>query len=226
MFETILLIAGKGERTNLTYNKVFYKILNKSLFRYSLETFLNCKECNKVIIVTTPYEIKQVKDEIKDLDTHRIQYTYGGLMRQDSVFEGVKLATRDIILIHDGARPLVQEEQIIAVYESVKQYSSAVLAVKTTDTIKELRDGKLYTLNRDLLWNIQTPQGLKLDLYKKAIEMAQSEKYYGTDDVSLIEKYLNISPKIVEGSYENIKATTKADLEYIEYLIRRNLNGF
>lgn len=225
MFDAILLIAGKGQRSGLSYNKILYKIDGKPLFRYSLETFLSCQDCHKVIIVTTKDDYEQVYTAVRDLDLSRIEFTYGGDHRQDSVACGIEKCSSKVVLIHDGARPLIEKNHIINVYEGALIYSSAVLAVKTVDTIKELKDGKLNTLNRDSLWNIQTPQGVDLKKFKKALTRAKTDKYYGTDDVSLLEKYYDISPKIIQGSYRNIKATNPEDLDYVKYLIRGNNYG-
>lgn len=220
MFDAILLIAGKGQRSGLSYNKVLYKIDGKPMFKIPLETFLNCSECAKVIVVTTKDDYEQVFDEVKDLDLSRIVFTFGGEFRQDSVANGIDKCTSAIVLIHDGARPLIEKKHILEVYESAKINNSSVLAVKTVDTIKELQDGKLITLNRDNLYNIQTPQGVNVELYKKALKKAKEEQFISTDDVSLLEKYLDISPKIVLGSYRNFKVTNYNDLDYLIYLLR------
>ena len=104
-------------------------------------------------------------------------------------------------------------------------YSSAVLAVKTVDTIKQYSNGKLVTLNRDSLWNIQTPQAVELKKFKSALKKANDDRFIATDDVSLLERYYDISPRIIMGSYRNIKLTTMDDLEYIRYLIRGKFDG-
>jgi len=225
MFDCILLIAGKGERSGLSYNKVFYTINKKPLFRYSLETFLDIKECRKIVLVIREDDIDLVKKEIETLDNSRIEIVYGGNMRQDSVSNGIDKCESKVVLIHDGARPLVSKKNIDDVYINTLEYYSSVLAVKTIDTIKEVKDGKTRTLNRENLWNIQTPQGVNLEYYKISIKKAIKENYYATDDVSLLEKYMDTVPKIVEGSYQNIKATTYNDIEYIEYLIKEKKYG-
>lgn len=221
MFDAILLLAGKGKRTGLTYNKVFYRIEGKLLFCYSLEVFLSCSECRKVILVAAPEELSVVRSNVKNLDQNRLLYALGGDERQDSVASGIEMCSEPIVLIHDGARPFIKKEHIASVYAGAAENSSAVLAVRTIDTIREERNGKTSLLNRDHLWNMQTPQGVSLELYKKALKFARDEKFRTTDDVGLLEKYLGIYPKIIPGSYDNIKVTTLDDLEYAQYLIRR-----
>ena len=85
MFDAIILIAGKGSRSGLKYNKVLYRIDGKPIFRYSLETFLSCKDCRKVVLVVNKNELDDINDAIIDLDKSRIEIAYGGELRQDSV---------------------------------------------------------------------------------------------------------------------------------------------
>jgi len=225
MFDAIILTAGKGSRSGLKYNKVLYRIDGKPLFKYSLEVFLSCNDCRRVVLVINKNEIDEVKAAISDLDASRIELTYGGELRQDSVASGIEKCSNKIVLIHDGARPLIERKHIIDVYEGALMYSSAVLAVKTTDTIKEYKNGKLKTLNRDNLWNIQTPQAVELKKFKLALKRASAENFIATDDVSLLEKYFDITPRIISGSYRNIKLTTIEDLDYIKYLLRGKFYG-
>ncbi|MFA7435089.1 MAG: 2-C-methyl-D-erythritol 4-phosphate cytidylyltransferase [Bacilli bacterium] len=225
MFDAIILTAGKGSRSGLKYNKVLYRIDGKPIFKYSLEVFLSCFDCRKVVLVINKNEQEEVKAAIEDLDTSRIDITYGGELRQDSVANGIEKCSSKIVLIHDGARPLIERKHIIDVYEGALMYSSAVLAVKTTDTIKEYKNGVLKTLNRDNLWNIQTPQAVELKKFKVALKKAKSDNFIATDDVGLLEKYFDITPRIIPGSYRNIKLTTTEDLEYIKYLLRGKFYG-
>jgi 2-C-methyl-D-erythritol 4-phosphate cytidylyltransferase len=220
MFDVVLLMAGTGNRTNLQYNKVFYEINNKPIYQYSLETLLRIDEINKIILVVHPEEILLVKD----LETSKVIITTGGLTRQDSVYNGVRIAKEDIVLIHDGARCNVQKEDIIKVYQATKIHKAAVLAVKAKNTIKVVESGFVrVTLDRSSLWEMQTPQGLnRLDLIK-GLEMAKAENYIGYDDVEIVEKYLGIYAKIVEGHDSNIKVTTAPDLKIMEVLLKEGL---
>ncbi|HHX00012.1 MAG TPA: 2-C-methyl-D-erythritol 4-phosphate cytidylyltransferase [Acholeplasmataceae bacterium] len=219
MFDVVLLMAGRGTRTGLDYNKVLYKINNKPIFRYSLDTFLEIEECNRIVLVINPEEEAEIKSLISDVNLKKIKIVSGGNMRQDSVYNGIIECNSEVALIHDAARPLITKGIILNVYRKTLVYSAAVTAIKTIDTIKELRDGKLITLDREKLYNIQTPQGVNLDKFKNAHLKAKDEKFYSTDDVSLLEKYYNISPTIVEGSIYNFKVTTSFDLEIMKKLL-------
>lgn len=221
MFDCILLVAGKSTRFNQDTNKVLYKLKDKLVFRYSLELFLSIEECRKVVLVTSKNDIDIIKNEVKDLDLNKIIFTTGGVMRQDSVYNGLMLTESDIVLIHDGARPMINANDILKVYHESINHLAATLAVKVIDTIKQV-DDKVITLNRANLWQIQTPQGVNRKIFLDVITKAKNNGYYGTDDVSLIEKYTNIQPKMVEGNYDNIKITTFRDIKYLEFLMDGN----
>lgn len=217
MFDAIILMAGKGTRANLGYNKVFYKLNNQPLYFYSLNEFKKIKECNKIILVVN----KEDLDKVSFLETDKIKIVLGGNARQDSVFNGVNEAESPTVLIHDGARANLKVKDIINLYNATKEFKVAVLANKVNDTIKVVNDGfASKTLDRSKLWAMQTPQGLNRRLFLDCLNKAKADSYYGFDDVELIEKYSDEKVKIVEGSNLNIKATREEDLHLLELLLK------
>ncbi|MCK9536481.1 MAG: 2-C-methyl-D-erythritol 4-phosphate cytidylyltransferase [Bacilli bacterium] len=225
MFDAILVMAGAGERTGLPYNKNLYKIKDKPLFRYSLDLFMQIPQCRQIIVVVSEKDYLAVKGAIFGLDDTKIKMTFGGPFRQDSVANGIRLAVSDIVLIHDAARPLLKKEKILDIYYKAKEFGCAVLAVKAIDTIYRINKNSVELINRDELWHIQTPQAVSRQMFQEAYETAQREKYIATDDISLIRKKFDINPKIVEGSYDNIKVTYERDLRIVEYMIERGYYG-
>lgn len=218
MFDCILLMAGKGLRTNLTYNKTLYKINNQPIYMFSLKKFMNIKECANIIIVTSSDDFEQVINEVDSLADGRIKVVVGGTTRQESVQNGFKHTQSDYVLIHDGARPFVKEEEIIKVYLNTKTYQASVLATAVKDTIKIVEEDFITkTLDRKTLYAMQTPQGVNRTLFKKCLDAASKENYLGTDDVELVEKFSDVKVKIVIGSDENIKVTTSRDLQILEF---------
>ena len=118
------------------------------------------------------------------------------------------LVDGDIVLIHDGARPFVTPDTIIAVADAAFEKQAAIAAVPVKDTIRDRENG---TLDRSRLYSVQTPQGFRFGLIRDAVEQAYSDGFYGTDDGSLAER-AGVMPVIVSGSYANIKITTPEDL--------------
>jgi 2-C-methyl-D-erythritol 4-phosphate cytidylyltransferase len=124
----------------------------------------------------------------------------------------------DIILIHDAVRPFVAGELILKIIQATKKYDAAVPTLPSKDTIK-ISDGKGFLINtpdRNILFAVQTPQGFKTKVVVEAFQKAYADKFYGTDDSSLVER-LGKKVKIVKGEYRNIKITTKEDIHYASY---------
>jgi len=143
-------------------------------------------------------------------------------LRQDSVRSGiVSLAGEiDIVLIHDGVRPFVSQGMIEESIREVNLHKAAVVAVPVKDTIKRgSRDRMvLDTLDRESLWQVQTPQTFQADVIREAFLRAAEDGFVGTDDASLVER-LGIKVRLVPGSYTNIKITTPEDFLLATLLI-------
>lgn len=218
-FEAIILIAGSSQRANILYNKNFHIFNGKPIFRYSLDEFLKVPECSKVIVVYRENEREIVGKYIDDIPKTKIELVAGGLNRQDSVYQGLLAAKSDLVLIHDGARPLIKFTEIAAVYQELKKGNPCCLGYQARDTIKEINNDQVITLDRQKLYLVQTPQGVERAMLKEAIARAKVEKYLAYDDLSLLEKYFNKKPVIVLGSPYNLKITTLEDIKYLSQIL-------
>jgi len=152
----------------------------------------------------------------------------GGRERQDSVRQGVNAleANHDIVIIHDGVRPFITEEMLHAVYSEAARGRAVTVGVPVKDTVKSA-DGRGWvreTLDRDSLWLIQTPQAFTRDVIQKAYDNAYNVNYYGTDDATLVER-TGVHVKVIHGSYDNIKITTKDDMVMAEFLVQKFKKG-
>ena len=163
--------------------------------------------------------MKKITEEIKDIP---VRLVCGGSTRQDSGLNGIKVASGDIVCIHDGARALITPDLINKSIEDCRKYGAAALGVICKDTMK-ISDGEGYidhTVDRETLYSIQTPQVF----YKKDIMechlKAEQDKKSVTDDCSLFELY-GKKVYITPGSYYNIKFTTPEDLIIGELLLKK-----
>jgi 2-C-methyl-D-erythritol 4-phosphate cytidylyltransferase/2-C-methyl-D-erythritol 2,4-cyclodiphosphate synthase len=218
----IITSAGKGTRMNSKINKVLLTLTNKTVIEETIEVFENCNEIDEIIFVGNDDNIDSLKQITEKNQYKKVKKIIeGGKERQDSVYNGIKAADAsddDIILIHNGANPLVDEKTIIECINRAKEHGASVAALPAKDTIKEVEDGFVTkTLDRNKLWQMQTPQAIKYSLAKEAFEKAYNDSYYGTDDVGLVER-LGKTVKIVECNKENIKLTTEQDLDRIRIL--------
>jgi 2-C-methyl-D-erythritol 4-phosphate cytidylyltransferase len=219
----IILAAGDGERMR-RINKIFYRIKGKPLIFYTIEAFEKHPQVDGIILLAKASNSKKFLSLIKKYGFKKIKLVAkGGKERQDSAFNGLKAAEKlgaksgDLILFHNGANPLVSQNEITDVIRAAKKYKVALVAQPTRDTIKE-RDKNGFvvrTIGREKIFLAQTPQVIEYTLAKRAFEEAFVEKFYGTDDVSLVEK-LGVKPKIVPASSKNIKVTYPEDLKFVE----------
>ncbi len=224
----IIPAAGIGKRMQTAYGetrKQFILIHDKPVLYYTLRPFQESEWVDDIIVVCEKEWIEFVEKEIiKRYKFNKvIKIVEGGAHRQDSVYNGLKAIGRaDIVLVHDGVRPVISGSKIIEVIKAAIDHNAAILAVKVKDTMKKQdSDGFVaQTLNRDQLWNVQTPQCFEYQLLIHAFEKAYQEGFYGTDESMLVER-LGVNVKIVEGDYENIKITTPEDVSFVESRIQK-----
>jgi 2-C-methyl-D-erythritol 4-phosphate cytidylyltransferase len=173
-------------------------------------------------VVATEASIDRVRELVATYGLGQVSAVVaGGLKRQQSVALGLQALRRcDVVLVHDGARPLVTADIIERVVEAAVEHGAAVPAVPVRDTIKRVDgDRVVETLNRDELRAVQTPQGFRYELLVQAHERAREEGFYGTDDATLVER-LGHPVAVVPGSPENLKITTPEDLLLAEALLQ------
>ncbi len=147
----------------------------------------------------------------------------GGAQRQQSVRNGLNAvpSNTEIVVIHDGARPLVQTSLVDGVVKEAKRTGAATLGVPVKDTVKMTGESNqvVRTVPRDKLWLVQTPQAFRYEVICRAHQWAAAQGYSGTDDASLVEAR-GWPVSMVQGSYENIKVTTPEDIIVAEALLR------
>ena len=214
----VIVAAGSGSRMKRDINKQFIKLDGKEIIAYTIEKFYKSEDIDDIVIVIKESEEKYfIENIINKYGFDNIKLAYGGKERQDSVYNGIKKLNRncEIVLIHDGARPFVNEDIIKNSIKETKENNAVVVGVPVKDTIKVVdSDGNIVdTPNRSLLWSVQTPQSFKYEIITKAYEYAYSNDYYGTDDAMLVE-HIGYNVKMIEGSYDNIKITTEEDLHF------------
>lgn len=214
--------AGSGSRMKIKIDKPLIKLCKQELILYSLKILDKCKLISEIVVPTSTKNIKKIKKLIKVAGINKqIKVISGSSHRAGSVKKGLLSLSDDIdfVLVHDCARPFLNNAIIENTLIAAKKYKASICAVKVKPTIKEA-DGRGFikkTLNRSSLWEAQTPQVFKRALLLAAYKKAGKSYNLFTDDASLVEA-TGISVKIVEGSYNNIKITTKEDLIIAERL--------
>ena len=222
MFTTaILLAAGKGLRFRSRVSKLLIKLGSRTLVTYSLEALSRHPEIKEIIVVVNAANEKGVAAILKNHNYKKvIRVVEGGVRRQDSLGNALKFADSrsKLVLIHDAARPFINRKIISDAIKAARKSKASVSAVPVKATIKEGVGGVVKkTLNRDLLWEIQTPQVFKKNLILQAYK--KFGKINVTDDAMLVEK-LGSKVKVVLGTYKNIKITTPEDLAIARAIVR------
>ncbi len=214
--------AGSGSRMKAGKNKLLIELEGESLIYWTLKSIFSASSISWVGIIGQPKDKELLLNSLKDF-SHKVKWINGGETRQESVFNGLNSLPKDAekVLIHDGARCLINPELINKCAAELEENEAVIVATKVTDTIK-IVDSEGFikdTPNRQHLWAAQTPQGFLVDSLKKAHAMAIDKNLIVTDDASLFEM-LDWKVKIIEGNYSNIKVTSPIDLKIAKLFLK------
>lgn len=216
-YAAVVLAGGSGKRMNSKVHKQYLLIKEKPVLYYSLKAFEE-SAVDEIVLVVGDKEKDYCRQEIVEkYGLKKVKaIVIGGKERYHSVFEGLKaIETADYVLIHDGARPFVDNEIISRTMLAVKKYKSCVVGMPVKDTIR-IADEEQYakeTPERKYVWMVQTPQAFSYSLIYDAYEkMLQNENTAITDDAMVLESMTSHKVRLIEGSYRNIKITTPEDL--------------
>lgn len=226
----IVLAAGHGKRMHSKVAKQYLLLQGEPVVVHALWAF-EVSGMDEILLVTGADEVEFCKHEIvEQYGFHRVEQVIpGGKERYDSVWNGLcalKAAgfpEDGVVLIHDGARPLVNGEIIARAVAGACEYSACVAAMPVKDTIKVAdSDGfSVETPDRSTLWQIQTPQAFHFGLIYSAYEKVfapGTDRSHITDDAMVVELMTDTKVKFIEGSYSNIKVTTPEDMVIAEAL--------
>ncbi len=177
----VFLAAGQGKRMNAQKNKMWLELVGEPIFIHALRPFLADNRCSKVIVVSQEEERKHVKELMSQLNVaeSRIEIVKGGSERQYSVAAGLeRCGTERVVLVHDGARPFITLDIIDRLLIGVEQSKAAICAVKVKDTVKRVVKGVVQeTVDRENLWQVQTPQAFELPIYEKRISLLEKNSF-------------------------------------------------
>lgn len=218
----IVVAAGKGLRVGAQMNKVLLPLEGKPVIAWTLSAFETCGVIDGVVLVVAQEEQEQLRSICQQhhfTKAHHI--VVGGATRKQSVYHGLCALPPacDVVLVHDGARPFVSQSILIACQRSARIFGSGVAAVRVKDATHQVDENQRIeeTLDRSTLWAMQTPQAFSVALLKKAYDQIEAETI---DEVTLV-RALNERVQLVEGEYQNMKITTKDDLDIAHAIIHQ-----
>lgn len=211
MASLIFLAGGQGTRFGTSTPKQYLSLNEKKIFDYSFEVFKKSSLISEIIVVCA--------SEYMELFPKDLKFAKPGKRRQDSVYSGLLKTTGEIVLTHDSARPFVEEKYIPLLIEAIERTGAAALGCPVTSTIKKCSPRRLVekTIDRSTLWEMQTPQGMKRDLFFECFDYVHQNNLDVTDELYMCELIKSPS-EIVPSSPQNFKITTPFDLSVAETL--------
>jgi 2-C-methyl-D-erythritol 4-phosphate cytidylyltransferase len=225
----LIAAAGSGRRMGADRNKLLLTLAGRPVLAWTLDAALACPAIRWIGLVGQPHDAAAIDAIVAAAAPDRpVVWIVGGETRQESVSRGLAALPpeAEAVLIHDGARCLIQPELLercaLALGEAIAVGAGMIAAVPVTDTIKQV-DGSgtiTGTPDRSALWAAQTPQGFGVAQLRRAHATASAEGWTVTDDAALYER-LGLPVRVLEASPANIKLTTGFDLTIAEAVLAR-----
>jgi len=221
----IIVAAGRSKRLPARKRKPYLTLGNRPIVAHSLYKLSAIHFIRDINLVINKKDLKLAQRLIRRIKVKKdIKIVQGRETRTASVYEGLKEVSKenDYVIVHDAGRPFFKKELLKDLIEAAKKYGASILATPVKSTIKKVNKDYIVkeTLDRDQLWEAQTPQVFRKDILLKAYEKLTRSKKKATDDASLVER-LGVRVKVVPSCDKNIKITTPVDLSLARILLRR-----
>ncbi|MEW5826939.1 MAG: 2-C-methyl-D-erythritol 4-phosphate cytidylyltransferase [Candidatus Bipolaricaulota bacterium] len=216
----VILAAGRGQRMGLAENKAFLQLGGRAVLAWSVKTLASIPRVDEVIVVARASEREIVAASLPELPVPVLVVT-GGQERVDSARAGVAAARAEAVVVHDAARPFVSRRLVERVLDAVELYGACVPTLPEVDTLRRVdAQGRLGAdaIERQGLARIQTPQGFRTDLLRRALAACSGAEVW-TDDAAAVLA-LGLDVVSVPGEPWNVKLTTPDDLEFAGRLAR------
>ena len=219
----VIVAAGKGTRMGPGMDKLFLEVAGRPLVAHTWGAFDSSPEIHHIVMVVRS-GLESDFDQLAKTYQFKKPYSFaaGGAERQNSVWNGLVSLPKqtDIVAIQDGARPCTTHKIISDCVAAAREVGAAVAAQRVTDTLKEVGENNLVArhLDRSRFWAVQTPQVFRKEIILKALDVALKQNRSITDDTAACE-LIGQPVKLVESSTPNPKATSPADLPYLQLLL-------
>ncbi len=213
----IIVAGGTGTRMGTEVPKQFLPLAGKPILMHTIEAFYNY-DAGMEIIVVLPSDQRKYWHNLCKEKNFRIRHTCvdGGETRFQSVKNGLKHATGELIAVHDGVRPFVAKSVIVSCFEHAVMHSAVIPVIDVFESVRRVINGNSQTVNRNEYKLVQTPQVFHANVLKYAYMQQYVPAF--TDDASVVEAF-GISIFLVQGNRENVKITTSFDMQIGEALL-------
>lgn len=219
----IIAAGGAGLRMGSSLPKQFGLLAGIPILIHTIRAFLRVAAIGRIVVVAPAPHLERTRELLARFACAPLcTVTAGGRLRQDSVRLGLAAVEpgSPLVAVHDGARPLARPEEIERCLAAAAEHGAAILALPVQDTLKDVGpEGTiLRTVDRQGLWQAQTPQAFRTELLCRAFAVAEKDGFVGTDEASLLE-HAGIPVRVVEGAASNLKVTRPGDLFLAEALL-------
>ena len=223
----VILFSGDSTRFGDKTPKQFYEVNDKPLIYYTIKSFMDSPLIDGIVLVTKKEYIDKVAKYVFEYNfTKVIGIAAGGASRQESAFNGLLLLhddanKDDMVLIHDGARPIVSKKVIADLILALRDHEGATVAMKSTDTmvlVDNENKEMVGVLDREQVYRVQTPQAFRFGTIFEAHQMYKGKNV--TDDTQLLQGVFPI--KIIDGDEKLIKITRLSDIKYLKLILGEN----
>lgn len=226
----IIVAGGAGERFGSSSGKQLALVAGRPMLARTVEVFEGVEMVDSIVVVTHPERVEEYASALRaDSEFAKVcAIVAGGDTRQESVAAGMAAVPKetDIVAVHDGARPLVTSDIVVAVLEALLAddgIDGAAAGYPVFDSVHEVGDGGCVrsSLNRSAVWAAQTPQAFRYSVLEGALRSAQADGFVATDDVALVSKYGG-TVTMVHGRRDNVKVTLAEDVAFAEWVLSRD----
>ena len=223
----ILTAAGTGTRTHQDIPKQFLHVENKPIIIYTMEAFQKHPSIDEICVVILEGWEQVLWAYAKQFNITKLKYVVqGGNSGQESIYNGLKSikedhSNTDIVLVHDGNRPMVSSEIITDSLVKQRQYGSAVAVIPCTEVVFVSKEGESshHSIKREELWRTQTPHSYSLGDLWEAHQEAREKGITNMAASCSLMAALGKDSFFSKGSEKNIKITTIDDIEIFKALL-------
>jgi 2-C-methyl-D-erythritol 4-phosphate cytidylyltransferase len=220
---TAAIIVAAGTSQRMGFDKLAASLQGVPVLMHSIRAFCDSPSIDEIYVVCSEARFNELVTGTFSKHVVRVD---GGDSRQESVQQGLRALSPEItiVAVHDGARPLVRGDDVEKCIEKARQFGASSLARKVTETLKrsDTEGFARSSVDRALLWFMETPQCFRVNVLKRAYQHVRSRNLQVTDEVSAVES-IGISTFLVESSGVNLKITIPADLELASYLMGQDV---
>lgn len=226
----IIVAAGKGERFGKDSNKIWHEIHKKPILYHTIKTFEDCPLIDNIVVVYRKEEEKDIEALIKKAHFTKVSIlAFGGVSRQESVYLGLMAldgiaSDLDVVLVHNAANPCITQKELSFLFEKQQKSTHVAVGRPVSKSLKKVCSKGIIQdhLNRENIWEMETPQGSSYKILKEVHERARDESYTATDETELLHRY-GYDVSIIETSKQNIKITTTEDAHKVTQEFKKEI---